>query len=75
MDAALHDSKRDSSLPRYTVSSKQTLPAGKATIRFEFAYDDGGVGKGGVGTLFVKGKEVGTGRIEHSSPTNTHRAN
>jgi arylsulfatase A-like enzyme len=53
-------------LQRYTVASKQALPAGKATIRFEFAYDGGGVGKGGTGTLFVNGKNVATGRIEHT---------
>ncbi len=53
-------------LQRYTVAAKQALPAGKATIRFEFAYDGGGLGKGGVGTLFVNGKGVGTGRIEQT---------
>jgi arylsulfatase A-like enzyme len=53
-------------LQRYTVAAKQPLPAGKATIRFEFAYDGGGVGKGGMGTLFVNGKNVATGRIEHT---------
>jgi arylsulfatase A-like enzyme len=53
-------------LQRYTVAAKQTLPAGKATIRFEFAYDGGGVGRGGTGTLFVNGKTVATGRIEHT---------
>jgi len=53
-------------LQRYTVAAKQALPAGKATIRFEFAYDGGGVGKGGVGTLFVNGKNVATSRIERT---------
>jgi arylsulfatase A-like enzyme len=53
-------------LQRYTVAAKQTLPAGMATIRFEFVYDGGGVGKGGMGTLFVNGKNVATGRIEHT---------
>src|SRR3984893_15856901 len=53
-------------LQRYTVAAKQVLPAGKATIRFEFAYDGGGVGKGGTGTLFVNGKQAATGRIEHT---------
>ena len=42
------------------------LPAGKATIRFEFAYDGGGVGKGGTGTIFVNGKKVAEGRIEQT---------
>jgi len=53
-------------LQRYTVVATQALPAGKATIRFEFTYDGGGIGKGGVGTLFVNGKKVGTGRIERT---------
>ena len=39
---------------------------GKATIRFEFVYDGGGAGKGGVGTLFVNGKKVASGRIEQT---------
>jgi arylsulfatase len=53
-------------LQRYTVAGKQSVPAGKATIRFEFGYDGGGVGKGGKGTLFVNGKEVAAGRIERT---------
>ena len=40
--------------------------AGKATIRFEFAYDGGGFGKGGTGTLFVNGRRVAKGRIERT---------
>jgi hypothetical protein len=53
-------------LQQYTVASKQALPAGKATIRFEFAYDGGGIGMGGTGTIFVDGKNVAAGRIEHT---------
>jgi arylsulfatase len=53
-------------LERYTVAAKQAVPGGKATIRFEFAYDGGGVGKGGTGTLFVNEKNVATGRIERT---------
>jgi arylsulfatase len=53
-------------LQRYTVAAKQALPAGRATIRFEFAYDGDGVGKGGMGTLFVNGKNVSTGQIERT---------
>ena len=53
-------------LQRYTVAATQAVPAGKATIRFEFAYDGGGLGKGGTGTLFVNGKKVATGRIEQT---------
>jgi arylsulfatase len=53
-------------LQRFTVESAQKLPKGKSTIRFEFAYDGGGVGKGGQGTLFVNDEKVGEGRIEHT---------
>jgi hypothetical protein len=50
----------------YTVAAPQALAAGKATIRFDFAYDGGGVGKGGTGTLYVNGKNVATGRIDQT---------
>jgi arylsulfatase A-like enzyme len=53
-------------LKEYTVAATQALPASKSTIRFEFVYDGGGTGKGGVGTLFVNGKQVATGRIEQT---------
>jgi arylsulfatase A-like enzyme len=53
-------------LKQYTVAAGQALPAGKATIRFEFVYDGGGVGKGGTGTLSVNGKNVATGRIDQT---------
>jgi arylsulfatase len=55
-------------LKRDTVAASQTVPAGKATIRFEFAYDGGGLGKGGQGTLFVNDKKVAEGRIERTQP-------
>jgi len=53
-------------LQRFTIAAKQPVAAGKATIRFEFAYDGGGLGKGGKGTLLVNGKKVAEGRIEHT---------
>jgi arylsulfatase A-like enzyme len=53
-------------LKRYTVAAERPLPAGKATIRFEFVYDGGGVGKGGAATLYVNGKNVATGRIDQT---------
>lgn len=51
-----------------TILGKSILKPGKATIRFEFAYDGGGLGKGGMGTLFVNDKMVGEGRIERTQP-------
>jgi len=53
-------------LKQYTIAGGQALPTGKATIRYEFVYDGGGVGKGGMGTLYVNGKNVATGRIDQT---------
>ena len=55
-------------LERYTIASSEPLPKGKCTVRFDFAYDGGGMGKGGTGTLSVNGKKVGEGRIEKTVP-------
>jgi arylsulfatase len=55
-------------LQRFTVSGTEKLKPGKAIIRFEFAYDGDGLGKGGLGTLYVSDKKVGEGRIEHTQP-------
>jgi arylsulfatase len=55
-------------LERTTISATKPLDPGKATIRFEFAYDGGGVGKGGTGTLFVNDEKVAEGRVERTQP-------
>jgi arylsulfatase A-like enzyme len=55
-------------LQRFTITASKPLPAGKSTLRYEFAYDGGGPGKGGTGTLFVNGQKVGQGRIERTQP-------
>jgi arylsulfatase len=55
-------------LQRFTIAAQQAVPAGKATIRFDFAYDGGGLGKGGKGTIFVNDKKVAEGRIERTQP-------
>jgi arylsulfatase len=55
-------------LERFTIAATQPLPAGKATIRFDFAYDGGGMGKGGTGTLYVNDTQVAKGRIERTQP-------
>ncbi|HLF97912.1 MAG TPA: arylsulfatase [Methylococcaceae bacterium] len=54
-------------LERYSVSAPEALPAGKATVKLEFAYDGGGRGKGGTATLLVNGRKVGEGRVEHTN--------
>ena len=53
---------------RYYVSAGSPLPAGTHQARMEFAYEGGGLGKGGTVTLYVDGKQVGEGRVER-----THR--
>ena len=44
------------------------LEPGAHTVRFEFAYDGGGAGKGGTGKLLVNGKAVATGRVARTVP-------
>jgi arylsulfatase A-like enzyme len=53
-------------LQRFNVASSQPLAAGKATIRYEFASDGPGMGKGGIGTILVNGQKVAEGRIERT---------
>lgn len=53
---------------RSTIASSEPLPKGKSTIRVDFAYDGGGMGKGGTGTLSLNGKKVGEGRIAKTAP-------
>jgi arylsulfatase A-like enzyme len=55
-------------LERFTVASSKKLPVGSVSIKVDFAYDDGGLGKGGMATLFVNDKEVASGRIEKTQP-------
>jgi len=55
-------------LARFTIAAATPLPAGKATIRYEFAYDGGGLAKGGLGSIFVNGAKVAEGRIERTQP-------
>ena len=53
-------------LARTSIVAPQALPPGKHVIRFEFAYDGGGPGKGGMGTLFVDDAQVAQGRLAHT---------
>jgi len=49
---------------KFRITAADPLASGKHTIVFDFAYDGGGIGKGGKGTLSVDGKKVGEGRVE-----------
>jgi arylsulfatase A-like enzyme len=53
-------------LEQYKVAAPQALGAGKQTVRMEFTYDGGGIGKGGMATLLVNGSKVATGRIDRT---------
>jgi len=53
-------------LQRFNIAASQPLPSGKATIRYEFASDGGGMGKGGMGTILVNDQKMAEGRIEHT---------
>jgi arylsulfatase len=55
-------------MQRFTVSANQKLTPGKHTVKFDFAYDGGGIGKGGLGTIYIDDKKVGEGRIERTQP-------
>jgi arylsulfatase len=52
----------------YEVAGPGPVTAGKHVIRMDFAYDGGGVGKGGTATLLVDNAEVAKGRIERTVP-------
>ncbi|HUD29385.1 MAG TPA: sulfatase-like hydrolase/transferase, partial [Novosphingobium sp.] len=51
---------------RLNVVSSKPLPKGKSTLELAFAYDGGGLGKGGEAVLLLDGEEVGRGRIEQT---------
>ena len=55
-------------LNRYVVEGTQNLPSGKHQLRMEFAYDGGGIGKGGTAALFLDGKKIGQGRVDQTEP-------
>jgi arylsulfatase len=52
----------------YEVAGKDALDPGRHTIKMDFAYDGGGIGKGGTAILTVDGREVAKGRVEKTVP-------
>ena len=47
----------------FTTEAETPIPAGTHQVRMEFAYDGGGLAKGGDVTLYYDGDGVGTGRV------------
>jgi arylsulfatase len=55
-------------LQKFTISSKQPLTSGEHQVRMEFAYDGGGLAKGGTVSLYIDGNPVASGRVERTMP-------
>jgi arylsulfatase len=53
-------------LERYYAEGTEAIPPGTHQVRMEFAYDGGGIGKGGTSTLYIDGVAVGDGRIDQT---------
>jgi arylsulfatase len=53
-------------LQRTSITASRRLGPGQATVTFQFVYDGGGPGKGGLGTLSINGERVAEGRIERT---------
>jgi arylsulfatase A-like enzyme len=52
----------------YPTEATEPISQGKHQVRMEFAYDGGGIAKGGNVTLYCDGQSVGTGRVEATQP-------
>lgn len=52
----------------FTTEAESAVPSGTHQVRMEFAYDGGGLAKGGDVTLYYDGEAVGTGRVGATQP-------
>ena len=48
----------------FPTEATEPIPQGKHQVRMEFAYDGGGLGKGGDVTLYCDGQAIGKGRVQ-----------
>ncbi|GLI27196.1 arylsulfatase [Agromyces rhizosphaerae] len=55
-------------LQQFITRGDAAVPAGEHQVRAEFAYDGGGLGKGGTVGVFVDGAKVGEGRVDGTVP-------
>jgi arylsulfatase len=55
-------------LQRFKIEGDAAIPPGEHQVRMEFAYDGGGLAKGGTATLYIDGAKVGEGRVEATQP-------
>jgi hypothetical protein len=56
------------SIDRPTFVAKDPLPKGKSQLVVDFAYDGGGMGKGGKITMSANGKKIAEGRLDRTIP-------
>jgi Sulfatase len=55
-------------IQRFYIDGDREIPSGTHQVRVEFAYDGGGLGKGGNVTLFLDGEKAGEGRVDATAP-------
>jgi arylsulfatase len=55
-------------LHEFSTVAGVPIPSGKHQVRMEFAYDGGGLAKGGTVTIYHDGTQVGEGRVEMTQP-------
>jgi arylsulfatase A-like enzyme len=55
-------------IQEFATEADKPIPAGTHQVRMEFAYDGGGLAKGGDVTLYYDGTPVGTGRVGATQP-------
>jgi arylsulfatase len=55
-------------IKRFFTEGSLPIPPGTHQVRMEFAYDGGGLAKGGDVTLYVDGKKDGHGRVDITVP-------
>jgi arylsulfatase len=55
-------------MQRFETEAGEAVPDGKHQVRMEFAYDGGGLAKGGNVTIYYDGESAGTGRVDLTQP-------
>jgi arylsulfatase A-like enzyme len=55
-------------IQRFKIEGDSPIPPGEHQVRMEFAYDGGGLGRGGTVTLYVDGDQAGQGRVDRTQP-------
>jgi hypothetical protein len=59
---------RDARSLSFKVMPAGVVPSGRRQVRMEFAYDAGGLGKGGTVSRYVDGEKVCEGRVDATQP-------